>query len=67
MSKRNEEIEPVEIRQVENGYVLMMGYNCNTVKTQLVFQSWAELAEYLNEHFTYRNDNISVDNYNSND
>ncbi len=66
MSKRNEFIESVEISQVENGYILLRGSMCGKdPREKLVFQSWAELAEYLNDHFTFRNDNLNEDSYSS--
>jgi len=65
MSKRKEFIEPVEIQQVENGFILYTGARCNNLREQYVFQTLAELQEFLSDHFTHRNDIIEVDNYSS--
>jgi hypothetical protein len=60
--KRKEFIEPVEVQQVENGFILSTGSNCDRTREQHVFQSFIELVNFLNNHFTHREKNIFVDN-----
>lgn len=62
MKKKNDYCEPVNIRQEENGYVLEVGFRPNECsKKRFVFQSFTELVCFLNDHFTYRNENIFAD------
>ncbi len=65
MSKRKEFIEPVEISQVENGFLLYAGAMCSNLRERYVFQTLAELQEFLSDHFTHRNDDIEIDSYSS--
>lgn len=65
MSKRKEQVPIVEIRQVENGYTIMVGSSCQGIRELYVFQTFLELRIFLSEHFTHRKDNIEQDNYNS--
>lgn len=56
----------VEVRQVANGYVVMpaAGYERNTVTgdhERYVFQTFAELIAWMNEHFTHRANGIAGD------
>jgi len=68
MSKRKEEIEPVEISQEENGYYVITGSDFDRESQEkYVFQTFAELEKFLGEHFTHRNDDVIIDEYNSND
>jgi len=56
------EVKNVEIRQTENGYVLRTGLFCtNENRDEYVFQSFTELVNFLNHHFTFRNENIYMD------
>jgi hypothetical protein len=55
------EIEIVEIRQVENGYLVYLGYSCEPSRESYVFQSFTELTNFLNSHFKHRNENIFSD------
>jgi len=54
------EVKNVEIQQTENGYVLMSGLNCE-LRERYVFQSFTELVNFLNNHFTFRNEYIFND------
>lgn len=65
MSKRKEQVEIVEIRQVQNGYTIMVGSNCQGIRELYVFQTFAELTVFLSEHFTHRQDDIEEDSYSS--
>ena len=63
MSKKQEFIEPAQIQQVENGFCVITGSNCDLRgKETYVFQSFIELVNFLNNHFTHREGNIFVDN-----
>jgi len=57
---KQKESEVVEIRQVENGYMVHVGSKCE-VREVKVYQSFTELVNFLNENFTFRNENIWVD------
>jgi len=57
---KQKESEVVEIRQVENGYMVHVGSKCE-VREMMVFQSFTELVNFLNQHFTFRNENIYMD------
>lgn len=65
MSKRKEQVDIVEIRQVENGYTIMVGSNCEGTREVYVFQTFSELKVFLSEHFTHREDTIEEDSYSS--
>ncbi|MFY7938484.1 MAG: hypothetical protein ACOVOQ_13970 [Flavobacterium sp.] len=54
---KQKESEVVEIQQVENGYMVHVGSKCE-VREMMVFQSFTELVNFLNENFTFRNENI---------
>jgi hypothetical protein len=54
-------IETIEITQVENGYVVYVGASCSNVRERFVFQSFTELTNFLNQHFTHRNENVFSD------
>lgn len=53
--------EQIEILQVDNGYIIYIGNNCNSVRDRYIFQSFTELVIYLNNHFTFRSENIISD------
>jgi hypothetical protein len=56
------EVKNVEIQQTENGYILRTGSFCtNEKRDEYVFQSFTELINFLNQHFTFRNDSIITD------
>jgi hypothetical protein len=56
------EVKNVEIHQTENGYILRTGSFCaNERRDEYVFQSFTELVNFLNQHFTFRNENIYMD------
>lgn len=56
------EVKNVEIQQTENGYILRTGLFCtNEKRDEYVFQSFTELVNFLNIHFTFRNENIYPD------
>ena len=58
------EVKNVEIQQTENGYILHVGLNCSTdFRERYVFQSFTELVNFLNQHFTFRNDSIIMDHH----
>jgi hypothetical protein len=62
MSRKKEFVTPVRIAQEENGYILDVGFtNCGAPDEKYVFQSFTELVNFLNEHFSFRNDNIFQD------
>jgi len=57
------EVRNVEIQQTENGYILHIGLNCSLESCErYVFQSFCELVNFLNIHFTFRNEMILTDN-----
>lgn len=61
------EIKNVEIQQIENGYIVQIGINCSgEFRDRHVFQSFTELINFLNIHFTFRNELIYVDYNNQN-
>lgn len=56
------EVKNVEIQQTENGYILFIGLNCTSeFRERYVFQSFTELVNFLNNHFTFRNESIYND------
>jgi len=56
------EVKNVEIQQTENGYILHVGLNCSSdFRERYVFQSFTELVNFLNIHFTFRNETIYPD------
>jgi hypothetical protein len=57
---KQKESEVVEIRQVENGYMVHVGFKCE-VREMMVFQSFTELVNFLNENFTFRNEMVCGD------
>lgn len=62
MKRQNDYVEEVTIQQVENGYLVYIGSGCNVAPQQRsVFQSFTELVNHLNNHFTYRDENIHND------
>ena len=65
MSKQKQYIQEVRIEQVENGFVLISGEPCNGRGDRFVFQTFAELTNFLKEHFTHREDVIDIDSYSS--
>jgi hypothetical protein len=66
MSKRKEEIEPVEISQEENGYYVIMGSDCDRENQErYVFQTFEELKDFLSDHFTHRKARIELDVFSS--
>jgi hypothetical protein len=60
---KQKESEVVEIRQVENGYMVHVGSKCE-VREMMVFQSFTELVNFLNENFTFRNEMVWGDSNN---
>jgi hypothetical protein len=52
--------ECVEIRQVENGYMVNVGSKCE-VREIMVFQSFTELINFLNVNFLFRNNEVYQD------
>lgn len=66
MSKKKEFIEPVEITQVENGYYVITGSDCDRANQErYVFQTLEELKDFLSDHFTHREEIIQLDSYSS--
>jgi hypothetical protein len=62
MSRKKEYCSPVRISQEENGFTLELGWtNCSGETERYVFQSFTELVNHLNEHFTFRNESIYAD------
>jgi hypothetical protein len=61
MKKQNEYVEDVSIQQEENGYSVIVGSSCSGIRHRYVFQTFTELVNFLNEHFTHRNDFIFTD------
>lgn len=62
MKEKKEYIEQVQIIQEKNGYIIIVGSACSSeLPHKLVFQSFTELVNFLNEHFTYRNELIFTD------
>lgn len=55
------EVKQVEIQQIENGYLLFVGSNCENNRERYVFQTFTELVIFLNNHFTVRNEMIYND------
>ncbi len=64
MKKQNEYVEDVSIQQEENGYYLIVGPSCNGIKHRYVFQTFTELVNFLNQHFTHREEFIYMDSIN---
>ena len=65
MKKHKQYVQQVKIEQVENGYYLEVGLNCNSAPEVNVFQTMAELTKFLEDHFKYRQDDIEIDSYSS--
>jgi hypothetical protein len=62
MRKEHDYAEEISIQQLENGYMVIIGSACTgTFRERYVFQSFTELVNFLNEHFTHRNDFIFTD------
>jgi hypothetical protein len=62
MKSKQQYVTPVRISQEENGYVLDVNFqSCGVPDERHVFQSFTELVNFLNEHFTYRNEIIFAD------
>lgn len=59
--KQKQFVENVRIRQEENGYVLALGGDNHLPQESYVFQSFAELVDFLSKHFTHRNESILTD------
>lgn len=59
MSRKNDYCTPVRISQEENGFILEL--DCSAEIEKHVFQSFTELVNFLNEHFTFRNSSIYAD------
>jgi hypothetical protein len=53
----------IEIQQVKNGYIVRDNTpNASmSVNPAMVFQTMAELLNYIGEHFTHRQQNILTD------
>ena len=62
MNKQKQYIQEVRIEQVENGFVLTSGEMCNS-KDRFVFQTMAELTNFLKEHFKHREEVIDIYSY----
>ncbi len=50
----------IEIQQVKNGYILRDNRNPSIDSTN-VFQTMAELLNYVGEHFTHRQQEVLTD------
>lgn len=61
MKNQKENVQPIEIVQIANGYAVHIGNATGCIKESYVFQSFTELVNFLNGHLTYRNDNIYTD------
>jgi hypothetical protein len=61
MKKQNEYVEDVVIQQEENGYSVIVGSSCNGIRQRYVFQTFSELVNFLNQHFTHREEIIYTD------
>ncbi len=51
----------IEIQQVKNGYILRDTVKNGTTDYVLVFQTMAELLNYISEHFTHRQQEVLTD------
>ena len=51
----------IEIQQVKNGYIVRDTVKNGTTDYVLVFQTMAELIQYISEHFTHRQQEILTD------
>jgi hypothetical protein len=51
----------IEIQQVNNGYIVRDSVKNGTTDYVLVFQTMAELIQYISEHFTHRQQEILTD------
>jgi hemerythrin len=49
----------IEINQVSNGYIVRD--NISAKNTTMVFQTMAELLNYISEHFTHRQQEVLTD------
>jgi hypothetical protein len=65
MKKQNDYVEDVLIQQEENGYSVMVGSSCNGIRKKYVFQTFSELVNFLNQHFTHREELIYTDSINN--
>jgi hypothetical protein len=62
MRKEKQYVDEVEIIQTENGFIAVVGSACSgSRRERYVFQSFTELVNFLNEHFTHRDENIYND------
>jgi len=62
MRKEKQYVEQLEIIQTENGFIVIIGSTCSgTIRERYVFQSFTELVNFLNDHFTHRDENIFSD------
>lgn len=62
MRKEKQYVDEVEIIQTENGFIAVVGSACSgSIRERYVFQSFTELVNFLNEHFTHRNNSIFAD------
>jgi hypothetical protein len=62
MRKEHNYAEEISIQQLENGYMIIIGSACTgTFRERYVFQSFTELVNFLNEHFTHREEIIYTD------
>jgi hypothetical protein len=51
----------IEIQQVKNGYIVRNDTKNGTHDNVLVFQTMAELIQYISEHFTHRKQDVLTD------
>lgn len=51
----------IEIQQVKNGYIVRDISKNGTTDYVLVFQTMAELIQYISEHFTHRKQDVLND------
>jgi hypothetical protein len=61
MRKEKQYVEDVSIQQIANGYCLIVGSSCTGVRENYVFQTFTELVNFLNKHFTHREEIIYTD------
>jgi hypothetical protein len=60
--------QTIEIRQVANGYIVMPATCYETQRAfpdadRYVFQTFAELVEFLQDHFSYRSKAVILDTF----
>jgi len=65
MRKEKQYVDELEIIQTENGFIAVLGSACaGSIRERYVFQSFTELVNFLNNHFTHRDENIYNDYFN---